>query len=170
MAAGLVSVMAGLAVGAAVLGGSGASQPPRAEPCAQWEVDAQALADELAGATGPAEAQLRQELAEAGFTAGGPPTPVGGGSWTELVVELLVEIIAALHIDSDSEIGVTVLGSDGLEGLGPAAPGGTCTVGAPPTGPAPDRSGRDEAGAGRGPEPSTADGGPTEPEANGPGG
>jgi len=117
MATALVTAVAGLSVAAAVLAGPAPVSAAPPEPCAQapqWERDAQALADELAGVPGADEEVLRQELADAGFVPGGDATagrtvPEAGG-WPDLVVDLLVAVLAALDTDGDGEVPVTVLG------------------------------------------------------------
>jgi hypothetical protein len=150
MAAALVTVIAGLALGSAVLGGP--AEPLAQEPCEQaapWEADAQALADELAGPRGRDEEVLRQELEEAGFAPGGAPDardptepPRSEDTrWSDLLVELLVALVGALDTDGDGEVGVTVLGPDaadpdaeGVPGSGPVSPGRTCAYPEPAPG------------------------------------
>ncbi|MHA6627383.1 hypothetical protein ACU61A_18245 [Pseudonocardia sichuanensis] len=138
MAAALVTVIAGL-VGSAVLGVTAPVPVAQPEPCEQaapWEVDAQALADDLAGVPGADEEALRQELAEAGFVPGGTPAadPTRPEPGSDLVDELVAALAAVLDTDGDGEVGVTVLGPDPAPpddapaaGAGPAAPERTCT-------------------------------------------
>jgi hypothetical protein len=170
MAVGLVSVIAGLAVGVALLGGPDPGRHLQAEPCAkaeQWETDAKALADELADVPGPEASRLRQDLATEGFVPGdSPPSSQGGarppaeGGLPQVLVDLLIAIVSALDTDGDGEVGVTVLGGDSavLE-----APGQACAGSAPPAGPAPDRPRREEPGA----DPVPADPEPAEPGGTG---
>jgi hypothetical protein len=124
MAAAPVAVIVGLAVGAAAFAGPAAPSAGPVEPCPRaerWEADAQALADELAGASDPGGEALRQELEEAGFAPGGP-APARPDSVATLVAELLAAVFAALDTDGDGELDVTVLGPDGATpGSGPAA-------------------------------------------------
>ena len=133
MAAALVTVIASLAVGSAVLGGPVPVSVVQAEPCVQaepWEADAQALADELAGVPGADEEVLRQELAEAGFEPGGTSDtaePRGSGPWSDLLAELVAALVAALDTDGDGEVGVTVLGPDAAVPAGPPAAGPTAS-------------------------------------------
>jgi hypothetical protein len=153
MAAALVTVIAGLAVGSAVLGGTAPVPVAQPEPCegvARWEVDAQALADDLAGLPGADEAVLRQELADAGFVAGGTPAgePTRSGSGPDAVDELVAALAAALDTDGDGEVGVTVLDPDAAPpdeapdtGADPATTERTC-AGQDGGSPAPGASGR----------------------------
>jgi hypothetical protein len=140
MAAALVTVIAGLAVGSAVLGGPAPVPVAPPEPCeqaARWEGDAQALADELAGVAGTDEEALRQELADAGFVPGGTPEPTAPAApapGSDLVAALVAALVAVLDTDGDGEVGVTVLGPDAaLPDEAPAtgadrpAPDRTCT-------------------------------------------
>jgi hypothetical protein len=119
MTAGLVTLVMGVAVGVAALGGPAPAQVPQARPevCAPaaWEADAQALADELDGAPGADAEALRQELADTGFVPGGapgtseaPPVP-DDRSWTDTLVEMLLAVIAALDGNGDGEVSVTVI-------------------------------------------------------------
>lgn len=115
---GLVPAIVGLAFGATVLSGPAPRVEP-VEPCegvSQWEADAQALADELAGASGADEEALRQELEDAGFVPGGTapdaaaPSAPGTRGRPDVVAELVAAIVAALDTDGDGEVAVTVLG------------------------------------------------------------
>ncbi len=138
MAAAPVAVIMGLAVGFAVLGGPAAPQADAVEPCPRaerWEADAQALADELAGASDPGGEALRQELEAAGFVPGepAPAAPGGPDSVATLVAELLAAVFAALDTDGDGELDVTVLGPDGATpGSGPATTDRSCADPGPP--------------------------------------
>jgi hypothetical protein len=189
MTAGLVALVMGVVVGAAALGGpAAANDVPQAQPdaCAgveRWEADAQALADELAGASGADAEALRQELADAGFEAGGSPggagaspqpPPSGNRSWPDALVELVLAVIAALDGNGDGEVPVTVLDPSG------AAPGATDADCAdvpradpdPRADPEPARPGRDEGSNGAPPTGSTRrpPAGDDPGESSGPGG
>jgi hypothetical protein len=134
MAATPLDLVVGLVVAASVLsapsaapatvGGvntAQASRPAQVAECepAQWEIDAQRLADALRDEAGDDDgARLRQELESAGFVAGGEPgagtaapgtqtgSRVGSGDLADLVSELL----AAL---AGPDAQVVVIGPDG---------------------------------------------------------
>jgi hypothetical protein len=104
------------------------AQSTRCAAPAQWETDAQALADALDGVTGDPDAdRLRQRLETAGFVPGGAAEAQSGpGDLADLITELLATLMG-----EGRDAQVVVIGPDGqaLETTTPGEAADACPGG-----------------------------------------